>query len=157
MNDFKEIELFGNHLKVFENGKVLVKRCNRDEFYEKKTFETKGYLRLSLYHNKKAKKYLVHRLVAYAFLNLDIENLISKVDHIDRDTQNNILSNLRIVTQQQNMFNINAKGYVWRKQANKWQSQIKADGKHINLGYFEKEEDARQSYLVAKEKYHIIQ
>jgi hypothetical protein len=159
MNYFKEIELFGNHLKVFENGKVLVKRHYNDEYYEKKTTtcKIKGYIRICLSKDSKQRRYSIHRLVAYAFLNLDLENPKSQVDHQDRNTSNNNLSNLRIVTQQENQFNTKAKGYTWHKQSNKWQSQIKLNGKNIHLGRFEKEEDARQSYLVAKEKYHIIQ
>jgi hypothetical protein len=52
------------------------------------------------------------------------------------------------------MFNTNAKGYTKRK--NKWIAQIKLDYKNIYLGSYNTEEEARQAYLLAKEKYHII-
>tara|TARA_R110000782_G_C14545664_1_gene384350 strand:- start:38 stop:499 length:462 start_codon:yes stop_codon:yes gene_type:complete len=150
----KIIELHNNTLKVFEDGKVLVKRFNREEFYEKKSINYKGYLRLQLNNKKKQKNYFIHRLVAFAFLNLDLENPVQVIDHQDRDKLNNNLSNLRIVTQQQNQFNRNAKGYS--RHRGKWQSQIKLDGKKIHLGLFETEEDASKAYQDAKLVYHII-
>ena len=157
---FKILELHNNTLKVFENGKVLVKGRiypNKDEFYEKKCSNCRGYLRLILNHKGKSKDYLVHRLVAYAYLNLDLENTKQVIDHQDRDKSNNFVSNLRIVTHQQNRFNTNAKGYSWYKRDKKWRAQIMVDGKYINLGLFEKEEDASKCYQDAKLIYHIIE
>jgi len=154
---FKIIELFNNTLKVFEDGKVLVKRCNRDEFYEKKSVKNNGYLILQLVHKKKTKDYSVHRLVAFCFLGLDIENPKQVIDHQDRDKSNNFVSNLRIVTSQQNQFNRNARGYYWNKQMKKWKAQIKLNRKNIYLGLFEKEEDAKKAYEDAKPIHHIIE
>ena len=154
---FKIIELFNNTLKVFEDGKVLVKKQrnpNKDEFYEKKISNVKGYLRLQLVHKKKQKNYFIHRLVAFAFLELDIENQKQVIDHQDRNPLNNFVSNLRIVTQQQNQFNRNANGYS--RHRGKWQSQIKLDGKKIHLGLFDNEADASKAYQDAKLVYHII-
>jgi hypothetical protein len=153
---FKIIELFNNTIKVFETGQVLVKRFNNDEFYEKKCSKSRGYLRLPLYYKGKEKSYKVHRLVAFAFLNLDLENKKQIIDHKDRNQLNNDVSNLRILSQQQNTFNTNAKGYSWHKRDKKWVAQISINGKSIYLGCFETEEDARQAYLDAKLIYHII-
>jgi|TARA_R110000824_G_C14927509_1_gene648375 hypothetical protein len=155
----KTIELFGNTLKVFEDGKVFVKKQrnpNKDEFYEKVCIKNKGYLLLQLNHKGKRKHYFIHRLVAFCFLNLDIENPKSQVDHKDINPLNNFVSNLRIVSNQQNQFNRNAKGYSWDKQANKWKAYIMLDGKHIHLGYYETEEEASKCYQDAKPIHHII-
>ena len=35
--------------------------------------------------------------------------------------------------------------------------QIKVEGKHIWLGRYDTEEEARAAYLAAKEKYHVIE
>ena len=44
------------------------------------------------------------------------------------------------------------------KQQNKnWKVQIQVNGKRKFLGCFDNEEDARNTYLEAKAKYHIIQ
>jgi len=76
------------------------------------------------------------------------------IDHININSIDNRIENLRVLTHQQNQFNRNAKGYCWSKKNNKWQSQIKINGKQKYLGLFDKEEDAKQSYLKAKEIHH---
>jgi hypothetical protein len=155
---FKIIELHNNTLKVFEDGTIMVKRYNNDEFYEKKCDKTKnGYLQLELCHKYKRKIYYIHRLVAYAFLGLDIENPKSQVDHKDRDKSNNFVSNLHIVTNSQNMFNTNARGYCWNKRDKKWRARIMVNKKNIWLGSFDNEEDASKCYQDAKLIYHIIE
>ncbi len=111
-----------------------------------------GYSLVVLSKDGKRKSRNVHRLVAQAFLPDFCEDL--QVDHIDRDRTNNNLSNLRMVTRQQNAFNQGAKGYYWHKVNQKWLTQICKDGKLHHLGYFLKEEDAHQAYLDAKEIYH---
>lgn len=78
------------------------------------------------------------------------------LDHINRNTSDNRIDNLRIVTNQQNSFNKVSKGYTWNKNLNKWQSQIKVNYKNIYLGLYETEEEAQQSYLLAKKQYHLI-
>jgi len=108
-----------------------------------------GYLIITI--NKKI--YKMHRVIAHAFGILDLHSPLL-IDHRDRNKSNNCIFNLRPVTFQQNGFNRGAKGYSWNR--NKWQSTIKLDGKSIHLGMFEKEEDARQAYLEAKKKYHVI-
>jgi hypothetical protein len=97
-----------------------------------------------------------HRIIASCFLGLNIEDPAQTVDHINRDKLDNRVENLRIVTQQQQTFNRGAKGYCWHKQLNKWQSAIALDGKSIYLGLYVTEDEARQAYLDAKAKYHII-
>jgi hypothetical protein len=154
--DFRDIEIFNRKLRVYSNGDILVKRYNLDEFYEKKCYIRNGYKHLTLTHGYKQKAFQVHRIIAYTYLGLDIDNPKILIDHIDRYKLNNCVSNLRLVSHQQNNFNKNVKGYCWVKQNHKWKASLKLDGKNIYLGYFELEEDARNAYLIAKEKYHII-
>ena len=78
------------------------------------------------------------------------------IDHININSIDNRIENLRILTNQQNQWNTNAKGYYWDKNAKKWQAKININGKQKNLGYFKKEEDAHIAYLKAKEFYHKI-
>lgn len=80
-----------------------------------------------------------------------------QADHIDHNTLNNCISNLRIVTNQKNHFNQrNTKGYYWQKASNKYHARIGLNGKKIHLGYFCKAEEARKAYLNAKKIYHKI-
>jgi hypothetical protein len=101
------------------------------------------------------KKKLRQRIIAYAFLNLDIDDLTQQIDHIDGNKLNNHVDNLRIVSFLENMHNLTkARGYYWNKRDNKWIAQICANGKSIHLGYFKLETDARAAYLAAKLIYH---
>ncbi len=94
-----------------------------------------------------------HHLVFYIVKN-EIHDVL---DHIDGNRSNNNIENLRPVTIQQNSFNRkNTRGYSWSKKEKKWKSKIKVNNISYHLGYFEKEEDAKNAYLKAKEKYHLI-
>jgi hypothetical protein len=78
------------------------------------------------------------------------------LDHINRNPLDNRICNLRIVNHQENSFNKDNKGYCFNKNKNKWQSQIMVNYKQIHLGLFNTEEEAKNAYLIAKQKYHII-
>ena len=80
----------------------------------------------------------------------------NQIDHININSVDNRIENLRILTNQQNSFNKGAKGYSWDKINNKWQASIKFNKKSIFLGRFTEEADAAQAYLTAKEKYHTM-
>ena len=149
-----EIILFNHTLKVFEDGMILVKK--KDVFYEKKYILINGYKYLQLNFQGKRKNYYGHRIVAHAYLGLDIENPKIFIDHINRDKLNNNVCNLRIVTHQQNQFNRNAKGYYWGKRDKKWIAHIQLNSKNIYLGSFDLEEDASKCYQSAKLIYHKI-
>jgi len=164
--DFKIINLINNELKVFRDGRIYSKHIYKTNSkygrkgdikwsLRKQSFHN-GYNRIGLYNKRKEKRYYIHRIIAYAFLGLDINNSKIFIDHIDNNKQNNYWLNLRIVTPQQNNFNNpNVKGYYYHKQKRKFEARIKVN-ETIRLGYFEKEEDARDAYLEAKKKYHII-
>ena len=147
---FKFCKIGETNLVCYPNGLILKqnkrsKKWQICEGYKEKT----GYVRMWIGDNQ----YYKHRVLAHAFGILDLHSEL-KIDHKDRDRSNNNISNFRPATVQENSFNTNAKGCSWHKQKNKWKAQIQLDGKSIYLGCFVKEEDARNAYLVAKEKYH---
>ena len=115
----------------------------------------RGYKSIGI--NKKI--YGKHRVI-YKLHNHDWDitnfSLNNHIDHIDRDTSNNSINNLRVVSQKQNNFNKNGKGYYWHNNSNKWLAKIGIDGKSQYIGYFDVEQDARNAYLAAKKLYHII-
>lgn len=73
------------------------------------------------------------------------------VDHVNRDTLDNRLSNLRLATpSQQNQNRIQRgggdtstyRGVGWNKATGKWTAKISVDGKHIFLGHYADEVEA---------------
>lgn len=86
---------------------------------------------------------------------LGITDKSLEVDHIDLNTFNNRLDNLRAVTHAQN--NINKKmtrrnttgyiGIVYSKDLNRWLSRINYQGSHYNLGCYKNKEDAIRARL----------
>jgi beta-xylosidase len=76
--------------------------CFKGDWKQLKPYpNSDGYLIIRLFkESKKGKMFSMHRLVAQNFLN-EIEGCV--VDHIDNDKKNNKISNLRWITQKQNL------------------------------------------------------
>lgn len=147
-----EQELNGVQLRVYTNGKI-------ESFYnyrwrELGASDCRGYCVVNI----KYKSYKKHRIVYWAWNShkFDIHNPKQMIDHKNRNPLDNRLCNLDVVTNQQNLFNSNAKGYCWNKQMKKWQSYIIKDDKNKHLGYFDTEDEARNAYLKAKNELHLI-
>jgi hypothetical protein len=159
--DYKEIELHGRKLRYYSETHIEMEYRNIKENWRQKPFILKkGYKSYHFKINGINKHIRIHRLVfwihnpTWDIYNSDMDN---SIDHIDGNPLNNKIENLRCVTNQENQFNRQkAKGYYLNKSKKKWRSQIRINDKRIHLGYFDKEEDARNAYLVAKEKYHLI-
>jgi hypothetical protein len=113
-----------------------------------------GYMYISININKKNFKLKGHHFAWYCvYGNCDID----EIDHINGITDDNRICNLRNVNHNQNMWNLTkAKGYNWHKKSNKWTAQIQLNKQKIHLGLYTTEQEAKQAYLNAKEKYHII-
>ena len=149
---YRFIRIRKTNLICYENGTVFrfLKKTKKWRIV-KGTKNTSKHLFMGI----DRKMYLMHRVIAHAFRILDLHSELC-IDHIDRNTLNNCISNLRPCTKQQNSFNTNAKGYWWNKQNKKWQAKIVLNGKRIHLGFFDIEEEAHQAYLNAKEIYHTF-
>ena len=152
----RSITLNGVKLLVYQNGMIL--RYSSKNVCCLKigwnlingSIDTKGYNQAML----NGKTYMIHRLIGFAFLELDLNDKKQQIDHIDRNKQNNHLKNLRIVSNQQNQWNKNIKGYSLFQ--GKYKVEIKLNNKRFYLGRYDTEDEARQAYLDAKALYHII-
>jgi hypothetical protein len=155
----------GRELMIHEDNPEDVKmwRTHRGNRKLKKPFwnqikiqtNAKGYKLINI----TPKKYYLHRVNYYAHnpdWNIHDSSMDNFIDHEDIDCTNNYIENLRVLTNQENRFNTNCKGFTWCKKAQKWKAQIMVKGKNKSLGYFDLKEDARQAYLEAKKIYHII-
>ena len=85
------------------NIKSLNYNRTRKEKILKPKKTTKGYLQIDLSKNGKRKKFRVHRLVAFMFIDGYFDG--AEIDHINTITFDNRVENLRWVTSKQNMNN----------------------------------------------------
>ena len=154
-----EININGLEFKVERNGSVYRKRKDKYKLIEGSK-KTSGYL---IYDSgiimrdkiKTRFKLSLHRIVACAYLGLDYTNKTICIDHIDGVRCNNNVENLRIVSHMQNSWNRkNVKGFTIRY--GKYIAEIQVNRTSIPLGVFKTEHEARNAYIQAKQKYHLI-
>ena len=122
-----------------------------------------GYKCFNL-RSKEMKTYFktVHRLVAIAFIKN--ETNLDFVNHIDKDKNNNCVSNLEWCNSRENNTHMRKTmsrtskytGVYFDKSRGKWYSTIKHNGKQNFLGRFIIEEDAYKAYLKALKENNLI-
>lgn len=97
--------------------------------------------------------YYVHRIIYYLYTKTDPE--LFTIDHIDGNTLNNAVTNLRLATNTENQRNRTSKnknnkssykGVTWDKNRNKWLAQISVNGKNKFLGRYDSLEKAASTY-----------
>lgn len=104
------------------------------------------------------KGYLIHRL-AWLYMFGYIPECI---DHINGDTSDNRIQNLRVATRSQNSMNqklksnstSGIKGVHWHKVMNKWMAHITINQKLFRLGYFDDIDDAEKAVIEARNRLH---
>lgn len=108
-----------------------------------------GYLLVALYKDCKRNHMKVHRLLGKAYIP-NPENK-PQIDHIDRNTQNNNIENLRWATKSENQRNKTVSGAVPFKgvseKGNRFRARIRIDGKLKYLGLYDTPEEASEAYI----------
>jgi len=145
------------YCRAHMNGHETKKEIWRElKFYK----NDNGYDVCKITVDGKSKNFRKHRLVKLAHdptFDIFDSSPSNYIDHENHKRDDNSNHNLRVVTQQQNLFNrSNVKGYHWNKKSKKWVAKIKVNRKSKYLGQFKTEEEARAAYLAAKAKLHII-
>ena len=119
------------------------KRCNNTKA-RAGSFTTNGYRTIRIDN----KQYKEHRIIWAMHNGLIPGNL--DIDHIDRNTGNNRLENLRLATRSLNNINKNSKGVTYDKTRNKWKAQLTINGKCILNKRFDSYEEALIHYKKIK-------
>jgi hypothetical protein len=149
--DGVQVTVNGQVLMVYRCGDVFRLKKSGDWRFVENTANSNGYNVVGCF-GKLCRR---HRIISYAYLNLDINDTTQQIDHINGDPLCNHVDNLRIVNNQENCCNkTKAKGYCYDKEKKKWRAGIMLNYKRINLGRFDTQEEARQAYLKAKLIYH---
>jgi hypothetical protein len=100
------------------------------------------------------KVYRAHRL---AWLHVYGSWPADDIDHINGEPTDNRIANLREATRSQNQANSRirkdnssgSKGVIWERRRQKWEAQIRVNGKRRHLGYFTCKEEAARAYAAA--------
>lgn len=113
--EWRDIAGYEGLYKVSNTGKI--RSCDhyaRNNIYGAKRFITgkvlkcykmpNGYLQVQLSKNEKREKRYIHRLVAETFLHND--GMLTDVNHIDGDKNNNFVSNLEWVSHKDNQIHM---------------------------------------------------
>jgi hypothetical protein len=113
------------------------------------TINSRGYLVVLI----KSRSYLVHRIVWKISTGKDV---LSEIDHEDRNRTNNRWSNLRLATSEEQRMNegLRSNNKSGRRgvfgRVGRWRSQIR----RRHLGYFATVEEASAAYEAAARKLH---
>jgi len=102
--------------------------------------------------------YRLHRLI---WIHVNGSFCDEQIDHIDGDTLNNRIENLRCVSAVENGRNAKRQrnntsgtcGVFWEKSRSKWRATIMVLGKHVHLGAFNDRGDAVHARRVAEKEY----
>ena len=100
---WKDITGYEGLYQISNLGKVKslnYKRTGKEKIL-KTSKNNNGYLSVLLYKNKESKKFLLHRLVANAFIKNP--NNYPYINHKDENKENNIINNLEWCTHQYNI------------------------------------------------------
>lgn len=149
MDEWKDITAYPGLYEVSSTGKIR----NKETGVVRKPSYRNGYKFFFLGRSKHRKNVYLHRILAETF----IANPMSHkyVDHIDRDKENNTLSNLRWTTQSVNCHNKpyrsnrhGVPGVVSYK--GKFKSKIRTAGKTQHIGTFLTAIEASDAYIACK-------
>ena len=134
-----------DNYQIDREGNIWSKKRKK---FMKPCLNSGGYLKICLCKEGKEQRFSIHRLLALQFF--DNPDNLPQVDHRNQDKLDNNLENLRWVTKSQNQRNKNCiKGYCWDKCNKKYKARYGLNNKMIHIGYYEKEEEARNAYLNA--------
>lgn len=113
-----------------------------------------GYVRIGI----DGTRYLAHRLV---WLYVTGTMPSKMLDHINGVKHDNRWVNLREANHSENGQNVHAPrgdnpllGAYWRPRRNKWEAQLRVNGVHKHLGYYDTPEKAHEACVAAKRTHH---
>lgn len=114
------------------------------------------YAILNVKTNRKRTSLEVHRFAWYCIHGMIPEGM--QIDHINGDTRDNRIKNLRIVSPRENQRNRREHrrgklcGCYFHKASGKWAAQLKYKGELHYIGLFPTEVEAHSAYLIAVER-----
>lgn len=157
---FYKIPGFNDRYLIDKYGHVMSLKCNKKRLL-KPRINTSGYYQVTLYVGCDNKTIEIHKLMAITFLGHIPNGNKMVVDHINSNRLDNVLTNLRIISNRENTSNKKQfhsskfVGVSFDKSRNKWSSQIYHNGKNLKLGRFNSEIEASLAYQNYKNENNI--
>lgn len=156
--EWKWIKGFEGKYKIFRDGRVWSERTQK--FRQQELMKHgNGYFQVGLWDKCKRKQVCIHRILAEAFI--PNPNEYKEVDHINRDSRDNRIENLRWSTRRLNVRNKvermrknNKSGYVgvYQRVSKRWIAVIGYEHRTFCIGTFDTAREAAIAYnRVAKE------
>jgi hypothetical protein len=118
------------------------------------------YYKVILMKDKKKESVKIHKLMAMAFLNHIPCGYKIVVDHINNDRLDNRIENLQLISSRENsskdkkLGSSKHTGVHFHKNKNKFNANIRINGKKIYLGSFDCEIEASEAYQNALKMYN---
>ena len=158
--EWRDVLGYEGHYQVSDLGRIKTLKCWHGEGHKilKQGEDSKRYRYFTLTLNGREKTGKTHKLVGIAFLNHTPCGYELVINHKNFIKTDNRKLNLEIVTHRENTNKKHIKstskyvGVCWNKNANKWQSEIRINGKAKYLGLFNSEVEASEAYLKALNK-----
>ena len=162
--DYRIMVLNDTTMKVFRDGRIHTFHNRRKTWVDRKfRLRKDGYFDFGTgSHSKETyQHHTVHGVVALCYLGEKPDGY--QVDHINNIRTDNRLENLQyisLIDNDRKRLNYKVgqpiKGYSITKYG-RFRARLIHYGKHIDLGTYDTEEEARQAYIDGKLKYHGIQ
>ena len=151
--DTFSVSLVNDIFELTEDG--LLRRRKTSSSNAKKGMIVRGYMNNGYVNTRINNREIRYHRLVWVLVYGDWPRGI--IDHIDGNTSNNSIINLRLATDQNNSWNSKAKstnktgfkGVSFKEQYRKFGANIMHNKKQIFLGYFDKSEDARAAYVKA--------
>ncbi len=152
VENWKAIPGYENLYEASDLGRIRSFNSNRGDGYVfTNRANSRGYFTVSLVKEKVSKQYLIHQLVAMAFLNHVPNGNTLVVDHINDNKLDNRLMNLQVIHNFQNIAKSKkytiSQGFYYNKAIKKYYAQIKFNGVRKSLGLHKTAGEARQAYV----------
>ena len=147
--EWKKIQ-YNNNYSINRNGDVRNDKTSR---IIKQFRHNEGYTLVTLCKKNKT-NYLLHRLLATAFIENDDPLRKYEIDHKNGIRCDNSLDNLRWCNRSDNSFNKQKsqgktskyKGVSYYRNYGNWESRVTLNREKIHLGYYDTEEEAALAY-----------
>ncbi len=171
MEEWRDIPNYEGYYQASNLGRVrsldrtVTTKHGVERFYKGKIIEgniQKGYRRTTLRGDSICGKFMFSQIIAMTFLGHKPNGHTLVVDHVNGDTSDDRVENLRIVTNRANSttcfrsneesFSSGHIGVSWREKVSKWRTQIQHNGANVHLGCYDTELEASNAYQSALSK-----